>query len=229
MKAAILAGGEGRRLRPLTDKILKPLIPVNGVPMIERAVRILENSGIDEVVIVIRRNTEVKNYLNKLKWKIKLKFIEKDTKDISEAFFALKDEFDERFFYFNSDLIFDPKAFYKFVNDVKNRKSDLVICVSKKVSDPNHPKVIIDDNLNVTGTGQPKNGYSITGISLCSPSLFNEEKKSKKMRISHFVEFLMKLVIGKYTVTAYKFPEVIDVNRYEDLKKAEEFLKRIEQ
>jgi len=227
MKAAILAGGEGTRLRPLTGKILKPLIPVNGIPMIERAVRILENSGIDEVAIVIRHNKEVKNYLNRLKWKIKLKFVEKDTKDISEAFFALKGEFDERFFYFNSDLIFDPNAFEKFVNDTKDSEADLVICVSKKVSDPNHPKVIIDDNLNVTGTGQP-NGYSITGISLCSPSLFDEEERSRRMGIHHFLDFLLKLVIGKYIVKAYKFPEVIDVNTNGDLKKAEEFLKRIE-
>jgi NDP-sugar pyrophosphorylase family protein len=112
------------------------------------------------------------------------------------------------------------------VNDTKDSEADLVICVSKNVSDPNHPKVIIDNKLNVTGTGQP-NGYSITGISLCSPSLFDEEERSKKMGIHHFLEFLLKLVIGKYTVKAYKFPEVIDVNRYEDLKKAEEFLKKL--
>jgi len=181
MKAAILAGGEGRRLRPLTGKIPKPLIPINGVPMIERAVRILENSGIDEVVVVIKDKAKIKNYLNSLKWKIKIMFVEKDTKDISEAFFALKDDFKEKFFYLNSDLIFDPEVFYKFVNDTKNSEADLVICVSKKVSDPNHPKVIIDNKLNVIGTGQPKNGYSITGISLCSPSLFDEEERSKRM------------------------------------------------
>jgi len=226
MKAAILAGGEGRRLRPLTDKMPKPLIPINGVPMIERAVRILENSGIDEVVVIIKNKAEIKNYLNSLKWKIKLRFVEKDTKDISEAFFALKDDFKEKFFYLNSDLIFNPEVFYKFVNDTKDSEADLVICVSKKVSDPNHPKVIIDNKLNVIGTGQP-NGYSITGISLCSPSLFDEEERSKRMGICHFLDFLVKLIIGKYTVTAYKFPEVIDINTYEDFKKAEEFLKKL--
>lgn len=51
MKAVVLVGGEGTRLRPLTDTRPKQLLPVVGTPMLERVVGSLVAGGIDEVVL----------------------------------------------------------------------------------------------------------------------------------------------------------------------------------
>jgi MurNAc alpha-1-phosphate uridylyltransferase len=51
MKAMILAAGYGKRLRPLTDHIPKPLVPVGGKPLIVHHLEKIANSGISEVVI----------------------------------------------------------------------------------------------------------------------------------------------------------------------------------
>ena len=51
MKAIILAGGRGKRLRPITDKIPKPLIPINKKPLIERTIKYLKKYGITEIII----------------------------------------------------------------------------------------------------------------------------------------------------------------------------------
>ena len=51
MKAIILAGGRGERLRPITDKIPKPLIPINKMPLIERTIKYLKKYGINEIII----------------------------------------------------------------------------------------------------------------------------------------------------------------------------------
>ncbi len=51
MKAVILVGGEGTRLRPLTHKIPKQMIRIAGTTMIERVLRNLKNSGIYEAVL----------------------------------------------------------------------------------------------------------------------------------------------------------------------------------
>ena len=53
MKAMILAAGYGKRLRPLTDRIPKPMIPVAGKPLLQHHIERLVAMGIKEVVINI--------------------------------------------------------------------------------------------------------------------------------------------------------------------------------
>ena len=42
MKAIILAGGRGKRLRPITDYVPKPLVPINNMPIIEWQIKYLK-------------------------------------------------------------------------------------------------------------------------------------------------------------------------------------------
>lgn len=51
MDAMLLAAGLGTRLRPLTDEVPKALVPVAGVPMLERVARRLIDAGADRLVI----------------------------------------------------------------------------------------------------------------------------------------------------------------------------------
>ncbi len=51
MKAMIFAAGEGQRLRPLTDKFPKALVPVAGRPMIEYPLLLLRHYGIREIIV----------------------------------------------------------------------------------------------------------------------------------------------------------------------------------
>ena len=75
MKAIILAGGRGKRLRPITDYIPKPLIPINNIPIIEWQIKYLKKFGISEVIICSGYKTEmIENYLNNKKLGIKITF-----------------------------------------------------------------------------------------------------------------------------------------------------------
>src|ERR1041385_1850855 len=53
MKAVILAGGYGKRLKPLTDERPKPMIEVRNVPIIEWQIRWLRRFGVSEFIICV--------------------------------------------------------------------------------------------------------------------------------------------------------------------------------
>ena len=52
MYALILAGGQGERLRPLTDNLPKPMVPVGGKPILERQIEWLQSIGVSDVVFL---------------------------------------------------------------------------------------------------------------------------------------------------------------------------------
>ena len=51
-RAILLAAGLGNRMAPVTEKLPKPLVPVNGIPIIETLIRAIEAKGIEEILIV---------------------------------------------------------------------------------------------------------------------------------------------------------------------------------
>src|SRR3954465_14401416 len=53
MKAVIMAGGGGPRLRPLTSNHPKPMIPLANRPMMEHIVQLLQRHGFDEIVVTV--------------------------------------------------------------------------------------------------------------------------------------------------------------------------------
>ena len=80
MKAIILAGGRGKRLRPITDYVPKPLVPIKNIPIIEWQLKYLKKFGIDEVIICTGYKQEmIENHLNMKNIGIKIKYsIEKN-------------------------------------------------------------------------------------------------------------------------------------------------------
>jgi NDP-sugar pyrophosphorylase family protein len=109
MRAIILAGGRGQRLKPITDYIPKSLIPLHNIPIIEWQIKYLKKFGIKEVIIctgykskMLENFFAMKNNLN-----VKIKFsIEKTPLGtggaIKQAGSYIKDK---SFFVLNGDVI----------------------------------------------------------------------------------------------------------------------------
>jgi len=105
----ILAGGRGKRLRPITDYVPKPLIPLNNIPIIEWQVKYLKKQGIKEIIICTGYKAEmIKNYLEMknnfgIKIKISVEKIPLGTGGaIKQAGLSIKDK---SFFVLNGDTI----------------------------------------------------------------------------------------------------------------------------
>ncbi len=63
MKAVIMAGGEGTRLRPLTSNAPKPMLPLANRPMMEHIVDLLKKHGFDDIVVTVAfMANQIRNY-----------------------------------------------------------------------------------------------------------------------------------------------------------------------
>ena len=64
MQALILAGGKGKRLKPITDYVPKPLVPINNVPIIEWQIKYLKKFGIKNIIICTGyKSKQIENFL----------------------------------------------------------------------------------------------------------------------------------------------------------------------
>jgi hypothetical protein len=54
MKAVVMAGGEGSRLRPLTIRRPKPMVPIAGKPVMEHILHLLKRHGITDVIVTVQ-------------------------------------------------------------------------------------------------------------------------------------------------------------------------------
>ena len=59
MKAVIMAGGEGKRLRPITCTMPKPMVPVLNKPIVDYTMELLRRHGIDEAVYTLHYMADV--------------------------------------------------------------------------------------------------------------------------------------------------------------------------
>jgi len=108
LKAIILAGGHGKRLRPLTDYVPKSLIPVKNIPIIEWQIKYLKKYGVNEVIVCTGYKTKmIENYLSMKNMGVKIKFsIEKSPLGTGGAIKkAGKMINDKSFFVINGDVI----------------------------------------------------------------------------------------------------------------------------
>lgn len=90
MNALILAAGFGTRLKPWTDYHPKALVPVDGIPMLERVIRNLENRGFVEIGVTVHHfSDQIKDFLNSQNWKAKI-FVSDETELLLDTGGGLK-------------------------------------------------------------------------------------------------------------------------------------------
>ncbi len=124
MQAIILAGGLGSRLKPITDYVPKPLIPLNNIPLIEWQIKQLKKFGINHFIICTGYKTEqIQNYLeHKENFGSKIQYsIEKTPLGTGGAIKkAAKLIKDKSFLVLNGDIIttIDIRKLYQYENSI---------------------------------------------------------------------------------------------------------------
>ena len=117
MKTIIMAGGMGTRISAIASDIPKPLIPIDGVPVLEREIVNLHQQGFDDLLLTVSHMADkIMDYFRDgSKWGVHIEyFVEEQPRVNAGALMKLRDRLDGEFLLLHADSVFDID-FQRFV------------------------------------------------------------------------------------------------------------------
>lgn len=144
MKVVIMAGGRGTRISELFPDIPKPLIPIDGIPVLEREVCSLASQGFRDIILTVSYLHEKieEHFGDGSKWGVKIEYFVENT-PLGNAGALFKLNLKEDFLLLNADAMFDVD-FNRFV-DFHKQHGGLVTLFTHPNSHPYDNGLLIAD------------------------------------------------------------------------------------
>ena len=151
MQAIILAAGMGKRLGELTKNNTKCMVEVDGVRLIERALRILDRKNLNRIILVVGYQHEnLMAFVNSLGIQTQIGFIINEVYDKSNNIFSLslakEQMIEDDTLLLESDLIFEERLIDMLLED----KRDSLALVDKFESWMDGTCIVVDQDDNIT-------------------------------------------------------------------------------
>ncbi|QQT32454.1 NTP transferase domain-containing protein [Sphingobacterium multivorum] len=231
MEFAIIAAGEGSRLRKEGFNLPKPLLPLHGVPLIERLIRVFVKEGAQRVhVIINKQSPELKLFLEKTTFELPIVLIEEDTASSLHSFALLvKNNPDwSSCCLTTTDTVFRPHEFHTYLEAFQQHQhADAFMAVTPFVDDESPLYVNTNSQLLVeafldTATAETK--YVSGGIYCFRKAAMNCALSSVEAGNSRMRNFQRALLGNDLQVEAFVFDKVVDIDHLKDRVVAEQFL-----
>ena len=196
-KAIILGAGFGKRMHPITKKIPKPLVKINGVTLLENSIKFLSSIGVEHIVVNTHHlHKKMINYVNTNKFPSKVNIIVEKGKilDTGGGILNASKKFKNQIFYvLNPDTIWTKvykKEFRKLEKAYSKHKKPTMLLVSRNKSYDKSFKG--DFNLNNGLISRDNsNEFIFTGLQILDQSVFSSIK-DKKFSMNKIWDFLIK-------------------------------------
>lgn len=227
--ALILAGGKGTRLSEHTEDLPKPLIPVGGVPLLERIILWLKKNGVENIILGVAYKKEmIINYFNSgTDFGVKIDYVEHDMNGGTEDAFkadieqALKRDLikEENFYAMNGDQITDLDLEDLSKAHIKNKAIVTVTTVNLKTNFGVVEKNKKNQITEFQEKGELKDKIINSGI-----YVFNKKIKDYLEGGSIEEKAFRKLIKEKKIYSFYHPGIWLTMNDKKEMKKIEEFL-----
>jgi len=182
-KAIILGAGFGKRMRPITKTIPKPLITINGVTLLENSIRLLSSLGVKYIVVNAHHlHKEITNFVKRKKFSSKVKVVVEKKKILNTGggiLNASKKFKKQPFFVLNPDTVWRrgyKKEFRNLEKVYSKNKKPTMLLISKRKSFDKSFKGDFNLNFKNQVLRQKNNKLIFTGAQIINRSVFKKRK-----------------------------------------------------
>ena len=215
MKVVIMAGGKGTRISSVASDIPKPMIEIDGIPVLEREIQCLKEQGFKDLIITVSHLGHIiMNYFGDgLDFGVHIEyFVEEQPLGNAGALFELKNKLTEDFLLLNADSIFDID-FNRIVKFHKE-KGGLVTLFTHPNSHPYDSGLIIADKTGAVEQwltkedARPKyyQNRVNAGLHVVSPEILEVRPEGAKVDLDRQ---LLKPLAGTGKMFCYDSPEYV--------------------
>ena len=224
-KAIILGAGFGKRMRPITKRIPKPLVQINGVTLLENSIKFLNSLGVKHIVVNAHYlHKEIVNFVKRKRFSSKINVVVEKRKILNTGggiLNASKQFKKQIFFVLNPDTLWRKgyKNEFRKLEKVylKNKKPTMLLVSKTKSYDRSFRG---DFNLNSKNEilRQKNNKFIFTGAQIINRSVF-KKRKIKPFSMNKVWDDLIKNkeLIG--VASRQKFFHINNYKIYKKLKK----------
>jgi NDP-sugar pyrophosphorylase family protein len=220
--AVIMAGGEGKRLRPLTDATPKPLLSVGGKPILEILIERLRQSGVRDVILALHHKSEMirERLGDGGRLGVQVTYVlEPEPRGTMGALTLLPARPPAPFFVLNSDILTkcDFRSMWNYHGEQDG--AAMTVGVSLHQVDLPYGEFTLRNGRVMTVEEKPRKEYPINaGIYVLSPSAVDAIPRD---RFFDATDLIRAVLDAGSPVAAYLIREYwLDVGRHFDLEKA---------
>lgn len=223
--AVLMAGGKGVRMRPLTEKTPKPLLPLDGKAIIDYNIEALQLYGIDNIYVTVNYLREqIESHFSKTADEVKITCVrEPQYQGTIGSVLYINSFKHDMVLVMNSDLFTNLDYEELFIHFQDNDADMSVVGIPYSVSIPYGIFELNADNVHGVREKPIYNYYANAGIYLIKRELLKLIPENTFFDATDFIELLIAkgYKVIRYPHTGYW----IDIGKIEDYKKAQEFVK----
>ena len=230
MNYAIIAAGEGSRLAQEGVAKPKPLVELQGEPMIGRLINIMLRCNAQSISIIVNEHMkQVRAYLESLELPVPLNLVVKTTPSSMHSLWHLSRVIPQgKFCLTTVDTIFKEQDFKGYIDAFEADDShDGMWAVTTFVDDEKPLWVDTDEQMNITAFRDkkwPEAKYVSGGVYAMTDKAFAVLDDCIERDISRMRNFQRALVDAGFRLQAYSIDKIVDVDHADDIATAEAFL-----
>ncbi len=223
MKAVILSGGLGTRLKPFTEIIPKPLLPIGEKAILEIQIERLRDHGFNEIFLATNYKSDyIESFFGDgSRYGVKLTISKEDTPlGTAGPISLLKEHLDQPFLVMNGDIL-TLLDFNKMMSFASLQNQPLTIGIKKEILPFAFGNIFFKGDF-VTDIQEKPNIelYIVAGIYVMTPQIFDYIEYKQRFDMDKLIK---KLLSGSVAIPKYEINEYwLDIGRINDYEEAQD-------